>query len=265
MRPDLAPGNRFPDFCFPDITGTELGLSDVAKGRPLLLCFVRGWWCPKEQVRLRMLVAMEDEIQREYARMCVVTVDPPYVNGALRAGLGANFPFLSDERRELGERYDLLELTDRRHNPYLPLTFLLDSALRIRWSWCGFWFRGNPTPEEIRQGLREIARDEQPSFDPWSVWENGGSAPASAGIEGDAIYVREDEEGREIVRGVWRREVPEVGAEVGRSDTDGRMWRVVGVDRDIDRVAVRMRKDGSPSTDPLPMHHISAPSLMKIV
>ena len=31
---------------------------------------------------------------------------------------------------------------------------------------CGFWFWGNPTPEELRQGLREITRAEQPSFDP---------------------------------------------------------------------------------------------------
>ena len=106
MIPALAPGNRFPDFSLPDHTGTLHGPADLAQERPLVLCFVRGW-CPKEQVRLRTLVAMQDEIQREYGRIAVITTDSPYVNGAFRAGLGAGFPFLSDETRELAERTEL--------------------------------------------------------------------------------------------------------------------------------------------------------------
>ncbi len=147
MNQALALSNRFPDSLVPNHTGTQLGPADVAKGRPLILCFVRGWWCPTEQVRLRMLVAMEDEIQREYAR----------------------------------------------------------------------------------------------------------------------IAVREDEDGNEIVRGVWGKPVPEVGDPIERSDVDSRMWRVISVDEEDSRIAVRMRKEGPPSTDPLPMHHISAPLLVKIV
>ena len=53
-----------------------------------MLAFVRGWWCPKEQVRLRHLVGLQDELQREFGRLAAVTVDEPYVNGAFRAGLG---------------------------------------------------------------------------------------------------------------------------------------------------------------------------------
>jgi hypothetical protein len=92
MRDDLAAGGRFPDLELPDHTGAELSLTAIADGQPLVLCFVRGWWCPKEQVRLRGLVSMQEEIQREYGRLAVVTVDEPYVNGAFRAGLGAEFP-----------------------------------------------------------------------------------------------------------------------------------------------------------------------------
>jgi len=134
----LAPGNRFPELTLPDNTGASLSLDGIASSQPLVLCFVRGWWCPKEQVRVRGLVEMQDEIQREYGRIAVVTVDEPYVNGAFRAGLGAAFPFLSDEDRTVAEELDLLELTDERHRPYLPFTFVLDSTLRIRRIWCGF-------------------------------------------------------------------------------------------------------------------------------
>ena len=94
MRDDLAAGNRFPDLRLPEHTGEERSLSELAAGQPLVLCFVRGWWCPKEQVRVKTLVEMQAELQREYGRTVAVTVDPPYVNGAFRAGIGAAFPFL---------------------------------------------------------------------------------------------------------------------------------------------------------------------------
>jgi peroxiredoxin len=152
MRDDLVPGNPFPDLRLPDTTGRERALGEIARGHPLVLAFVRGWWCPKEQVRLRNLVALQDEIRREYGRIAAVTVDEPYVNGAFRAGLGGQFPFLSDVDREIAEELDLLELTDEKHRPFLPFTFLLDSRLVISRIWCGFWFWGNPTPDELAPG-----------------------------------------------------------------------------------------------------------------
>ena len=69
MRDDFVPGNPFPDLRLPEHTGEELSLSEIAKGQPLVLCFVRGWWCPKEQIRVRNLVEMQDEIQREYGKI----------------------------------------------------------------------------------------------------------------------------------------------------------------------------------------------------
>ena len=140
MRPDLAPGNPFPDLTLPETTGRERSLTEIARGQPLVLLFVRGWWCPKEQIRVRNLVAMQDELQREYGRIAVVTIDTPYVNGAFRAGLGADFPFLSDQDRAVAEELGFLELTDEKHRPFLPLTFVLDSRLVIRRRWNGFWF-----------------------------------------------------------------------------------------------------------------------------
>jgi hypothetical protein len=112
------------------------------------------------------------------------------LNGAFRAGLGADFPFLSDEDRAVAEELDILELTDEKHRPYLPLTFILDSRLVIRRSWSGFWFWGNPTPDEIRMTLREITREEQPSYDAVAVWASGGAAPADAGIDAPVVWIR---------------------------------------------------------------------------
>jgi peroxiredoxin len=257
VRDDLAPGNVFPEFILPDNTGRERSLRDLAAGRPLVLCFARGWWCPKEQVRLRMLVALQEEVQRETARMAAVTVDEPYVNGAFRAGLGASFPFLSDEGRELARDLDLLELTDAKHLPYLPTTFVLDSQQRIEASWFGFWTIGNPTPEELRQALRAVVRREQPSFEPHRVWAEG--AAAGEGIDAPAVWVREDTEGRELERGAHIGEIPDKGARHAVSRVDARPWLVHAVERDADGVVLRLRKGGEPDRGRTVRHNITAP------
>jgi peroxiredoxin len=259
MRADLVPGNAFPDLALPEHTGEELSLSGIASRQPLVLCFVRGWWCPKEQIRVANLVAMQHEIQREYGRIAVVTVDEPYVNGAFRAGLGAALPFLSDEDRRVAKDLDLLEVTDELHRPFLPFTFVLDSNLVIRDIWCGFWFWGNPTPDELRLALREVTRREQPTFDPQRVWAGGGAAPAAAGIAGDVVWIRENSQGQELWRGVHDGPAPEVGDELGRSSVDGRPWIVTEVERENGRVAIHVRKRGE-SHDPRKVgHHMTAP------
>ena len=257
MRDDLVPGNPFPDLRLPDHTGTHVQLSRIPKKGPFVLAFVRGWWCPKEQVRLRGLVEMQEEVQREYGKLVAVTTDEPYVNGAFRAGLGADFPFLSDEERRVAEELDLLELTDAKQRPFLPYTFVLDSALRIHSVWCGFWYWGNPTPDELRLALREITRAEQPSFDPQACWA-AGPAPADAGLRGPVVWIREDPDGREI----WRHfhtEIPEVGASVGHSEVDGRAWVVQSVEPFDGGVAVRLRKLGQAPRSKLVAHGITAP------
>ena len=259
MREDLVPGNQFPDIRLPEHTGKELSLSEIAKQQPLVLAFVRGWWCPKEQIRVRNLVAVQDELQREYGRIAAVTVDEPYVNGAFRAGAGADFPFLSDEERTVADELDLLELTDELHRPFLPLTFVLDSNRVIRNIWCGFWFWGNPTPDELRLALREITRAEQPTFDPQRVWAGGGAATPDAGIKADVVWIRENSSGRELWRGVHRGEVPDVGDELGSSSVDGRPWIVRNVERTNSRVAVHVSKEGQPGDPRKVGHHMTVP------
>src|SRR5688500_8574429 len=108
----LEAGGLFPDLDLPDHTGRERTLSDLAGGDPLALFTSRGWWCPKEQRYLRELRRLQDEFEVGYARIVVVSVDPPEVQSAFRAGLGARFAFLSDAERRWLPRLGLAETTD---------------------------------------------------------------------------------------------------------------------------------------------------------
>jgi len=46
MRPDIRPGGVFPDYAFPDHTGTVRTLSELQGRDPLILTLARGNYCP---------------------------------------------------------------------------------------------------------------------------------------------------------------------------------------------------------------------------
>jgi peroxiredoxin len=155
---DLSPGERFPDLELPDHTGRDRRLSEIAGGDPLVLITSRGWWCPKEQRYLRELTRLQSEFEVAYTRIAVVSVDPPEVQSAFRAGLGARFTFLSDAERGWLPRLGLLETTDTTHRPYAPAGFTLFPDLSIHTAYNGYWFWGRATMEELRQDMRQISQ-----------------------------------------------------------------------------------------------------------
>jgi len=157
---------RFPDLELLDHTGRLRRLSELAGGDPVALVTSRGWWCPKEQRFLRGLVALQDEFEVAYSRIVVLSVDPPEVQSAFRAGLGARFTFLSDHERRYLEQLGLRETTDTLHDPYLPAAFMLHPDLRVHSSYNGYWFWGRPTPQEIREDMRAITQAIRPDWDP---------------------------------------------------------------------------------------------------
>jgi peroxiredoxin len=151
-------GSVFPDFTLGDHAGNPRTLADLIAGDPVVLQFYRGWWCPKEQAFLRRLVAFQDEVEVAYARVISVSVDPPEVSAAFRAGLGARWTFLSDPERTLQARLRLRETTDTVHDPYVPAVFTLFPDRTIHRAYNGYWFWGRPTLEELRADLRHITR-----------------------------------------------------------------------------------------------------------
>src|SRR4051812_42422721 len=95
----LSPGEVFPDLELRDHAGNLRRLSDLVAGDPTVLQFFRGWWCPKEQAFFRRLLTLQEDAEVAYCRILSVSVDPPQVSAAFRAGLGACWTFLSDPDR----------------------------------------------------------------------------------------------------------------------------------------------------------------------
>lgn len=156
---------RLPDLVLTDHNGNARRLSELVAGDPVVLQTYRGWWCPKEQRFFRRLIAFQDEVEVAYSRVLSLSVDPPPVAAAFRAGLGARWTFLSDADREWLPRLGLLETTDTVHHPYIPTAFVLFPDLRIHAVYNGYWFWGRPTLEDLRQDLRAVTRALRPDWE----------------------------------------------------------------------------------------------------
>ena len=83
--------------------------------------------------------------------------DAPLVLAAFRAGLGAHWPFLSDEQRTIIKQIHILDETEGEYAYCAqPYTFVLHPDLRIHAIYNGWFFVGRPTLEELRHDLRTI-------------------------------------------------------------------------------------------------------------
>jgi peroxiredoxin len=162
---DAAPGGAFPDLLLLDHAGNERRLSDHTGGDPVVLQTYRGWWCPKEQAFFRRLLALQDDVEVGYARMLSLSVDPPPVAAAFRAGLGARWTFLCDPERTALETLGLRETTDTVNDPYVPTVWMLRPDLRVHRAYDGYWSLGRPTLDELLVDLRAISRAIRPDWE----------------------------------------------------------------------------------------------------
>ena len=118
-------------------------------------------------MQLRLLTEFQKELAVNYCKLAVISVDPPEVNVAFRAGLGANFPFLSDKERAAIKQLDLVDTSDKVHGVIaIPYVFSLLPDLTVHNIYCGWWYVGRPTVEELRQDLRAMMKQCRPDFDP---------------------------------------------------------------------------------------------------
>jgi peroxiredoxin len=117
-------------------------------------------------VQLRLLTEFQKELAVNYCKLAVASVDAPEVSAALKAGLGAEFPFLSDQDRAVVRHLDMTEKSKSRGETAIPYGFSLMPDLTVHNIYCGYWYIGRPTVEDLRQDLRAMMKKCRPDFDP---------------------------------------------------------------------------------------------------
>jgi len=169
MASNLKVNDPFPDIALPDHQNELKQLSHFTRpslldqhlgfldGYPLILIFYRGFFCPRDQRQMRQLVDFQQELSVNYGKLVAVSADPPLVQAAFRAGLGAQWTFLSDEHRVVIRQLNILDETEGEYAYRAqPYTFVIRPDLTIHAIYNGWYFVGRPTNEELRHDLRAI-------------------------------------------------------------------------------------------------------------
>ncbi len=145
---------RLSEFTQPSLLDKKLGFFS---GYPLIVVFYRGFFCPRDRQQLSQLVQFQQELAVNYCQLVTISTDPPLVQAAFRAGLGAQWTFLADEKRELINKINILDETEGEYAYRAqPYTFVLCPNLTIYKIYNGWFFVGRPTIDELRLDLRAI-------------------------------------------------------------------------------------------------------------
>jgi len=115
-------------------------------------------------VQLRHYVELQEELAVNYCKLAVCSVDAPIVNDAFRTGLGAKYPFLSDQDRKVVTLLDMTETSKTQGVTAMPHTFSLLPDLTIHNLYNGYWYLGRPTLDELRADMRAMLRMVRPDF-----------------------------------------------------------------------------------------------------
>jgi peroxiredoxin len=165
MRSDIVPGAKFPDYELTDHAKQRQKLSELQGNDPMILILSRGHYCPKDHQQHLELAAFYPKIKVSYTKIVTISTDNILESNEFRDAVGAQWTFLSDPRRVIQKDLDIQEYTDPHHDPMIPHTILLEPGLVVYKIYNGYWFWGRPSPEELRQDLREIFRKVRPDWD----------------------------------------------------------------------------------------------------
>lgn len=104
----LAVGSKLPEFEVADLEGNTWHSSDLA-GKPSVLLFHPGNWCPVCMAQLRELAHRAGELEQLGFAYYVVSSQPEEKTRELAAELGERLQFLVDRDNRVAERLDIDE------------------------------------------------------------------------------------------------------------------------------------------------------------
>jgi peroxiredoxin len=158
----LTAGQVAPDFTLTDQNGKAVTLSKV--GKPAILVFYRGYWCPfcaRQLAELRSLLKKDEAVA-----LFAVSVDPAEKSKNLAAKIAKDgkgeidFPLLSDAGHKTIDAYGLFDTgyigQDVEGIPH-PAVYILDKNRKIVWARVESNYKKRPTNADIRAELDKLS------------------------------------------------------------------------------------------------------------
>jgi peroxiredoxin len=160
---DLRPGKPLPAFVAVDENGGRLSSTDL-RGRPSVLLFVRGTWCPFCSKQVQNLTKFYKEINESGAHLILITPKPLETTRRVADFFDVKFEFWLDESLAIGKQLGLVQETgvpDEYSREYgrdtlWPASLIVDSDGIIRHTELSRFIADRPDPEKLLSIVREL-------------------------------------------------------------------------------------------------------------
>jgi len=159
----LRNGAAAPDFRLVDADGRLVSLADVHQGRPILILFFRGEFCPTARRDLAAYSDVYNRIQAVGAEVVAISADTPANHQVLRDQVWVPFQLLSDSSFTVSETYGVYKSDDVGEGPEPhgePALFILDADRKVAYSQVMTGPKGVANPSEMTMILIYMAMNE---------------------------------------------------------------------------------------------------------
>ncbi len=103
----LAVGIPIPPAKVQDLKGKESGLREILAGRPALLIFYRGGWCPFCNTQLEQLASIQDSLFKKGVSIFALSTDKPEKLRETLEKQSLDYTLLSDSRMEAAKAFGI--------------------------------------------------------------------------------------------------------------------------------------------------------------
>jgi peroxiredoxin len=154
----IGQGSAVPAFHAVLADGSAIDESYFQRGKPTVLVFFQGRWCPFCMTQLADLEASHDEFQRAGAEVVVVSIE----DGDATRQTQADFPHLvvaSDERREFSTAIDVINrgFAPEGGDSAAPTMLLIDGRGIVNWLFRPTRFIARPSARELARKVEDLA------------------------------------------------------------------------------------------------------------
>jgi peroxiredoxin len=160
----LKPGSPLPDFQARDEQGNPLRSAEL-RGKPVVILFVRGNWCPFCNAQVKNLTKYYKDITGQGARLILITPRPLETTRRVASFFEVDFEFWLDSDLAIAKQLSLLHVAgvpksyDKEYgrDTVWPASLVVDSAGVIRYTELSKHISDRPDPELLLRELRKVA------------------------------------------------------------------------------------------------------------
>jgi len=163
MPPGLQPGQPLPAFDALDEDG-KIRHSDDLRGRPTVILFVRGSWCPFCSRQVANLTKHYKDINELGARLILITPKPLQTTRRVAKLFEVEFEFWLDDDLAIANQLGLVLSSgvpadyqnEYGKDTYWPASIVVDGNGIIRHTWLSKFIMDRPDPAKLFDAVKSL-------------------------------------------------------------------------------------------------------------